>query len=70
MATTVLISALHGALAPTDTALGGGIGIHGWISDWPDGKHHLTWGCLSLRKADLLQVHDWVSKGIRVLILP
>ncbi|MFZ2279043.1 MAG: L,D-transpeptidase [Prosthecobacter sp.] len=60
----------HGSLAPTDTSLGGGIGIHGWISDWPDGKHHLTWGCLSLRKADLLQLHDWVSKGTRVLILP
>jgi L,D-peptidoglycan transpeptidase YkuD (ErfK/YbiS/YcfS/YnhG family) len=61
---------LHGSLAPTDTPLGGGIGIHGWISDWPDGNHHLTWGCLSLRKADLLQIHDWVSKGTRVLILP
>ncbi len=60
----------RGSLAPTDTALGGGIGIHGWISDWPDGANHLTWGCLSLRKADLLQVHDWVNKGTRVLIVP
>lgn len=66
----IAAAAQHGSLAPTDTALGGGIGIHGWISDWPDGKHHLTWGCLSLRKADLLQLHDWVSKGTRVLILP
>ncbi|MCX6849743.1 MAG: L,D-transpeptidase family protein [Verrucomicrobia bacterium] len=66
----IAAAALHGSLAPTDTALGGGIGIHGWISDWPEGKHHLTWGCLSLRKSDLLQVHDWVSKGTRVLILP
>lgn len=61
---------LHGSLSPMDTSLGGGIGIHGWISDWPDGNHHLTWGCLSLRKADLLHVHDWVSKGTRVLIVP
>lgn len=66
----IAAAALHGSLAPTDTSLGGGIGIHGWISDWPDGHHHLTWGCLSLRKADLLQVHDWASKGTRVLILP
>lgn len=66
----IAAATLHDSLAPTDTALGGGIGIHGWISDWPDGKHHLTWGCLSLRNADLLQLHDWVSKGTRVLILP
>lgn len=66
----IAAAALHGSLAPTDTALGGGIGIHGWKSDWPDGNHHLTWGCLSLRQVDLLQVHDWVSKGTRVLIVP
>ena len=66
----IAAAALHGSLAPADTSLGGGIGIHGWISDWPDGAHHLTWGCLSMRKADLLQVHDLVSKGTRVLILP
>lgn len=66
----IVAAAQHGSLAPTDTSLGGGIGIHGWINDWPDGNHHLTWGCLSLRKADLLQVHDWVGKGTRVLILP
>jgi len=66
----IAAAALHGSLAPTDTSLGGGIGIHGWISDWPDGANHLTWGCLSLRKADLLQVYDLVNKGTRVLILP
>lgn len=67
---SIAAAALHCSLAPTDTSLGGGIGIHGWISDWPDGKHHLTWGCLSMRKADLLQVYDLVKKGTRVLILP
>ena len=66
----IVAAALHGSLAPADTSLGGGIGIHGWTSDWPDGANHLTWGCLSLRKADLLQVHDLVNKGTRVLILP
>ena len=66
----IVAAAQHGSLSPTDTALGGGIGIHGWISDWSDGQNHLTWGCLSLRKADLLQLHEWVNKGTRVLILP
>lgn len=66
----IVAAELHGSLAPTDTSMGGGIGIHGWISDWPDGHHHLTWGCLSLRKADLILLHDLVSKGTRVLIVP
>lgn len=66
----IVAAAQQGGMAPRSTALGDGIGIHGWISDWPDGANHLTWGCLSMRKTDLLQVHDWVSKGTRVLILP
>ncbi|WP_395737022.1 L,D-transpeptidase family protein [Prosthecobacter sp.] len=66
----ITTAAHHGSMAPRGTPLGDGIGIHGWISDWPDGPHHLTWGCLSLRKADLLQLHDLVSKGTRVLIVP
>jgi hypothetical protein len=55
---------------PAGTSLASGIGIHSWISNWPEGAHHLTWGCLSLRKADLLQVHGLVKTGTRVLILP
>jgi hypothetical protein len=66
----IVSAAKRGGLSPTGTSLGGGIGIHGWISDWPDGEHHLTWGCLSLRKADLLKLHELVKKGTRVLILP
>jgi hypothetical protein len=67
---SIVSAAKRGGLAPTGTSLGGGIGIHGWISDWPDVEHHLTWGCLSLRKADLLKLHDSVKKGTHVLILP
>jgi L,D-transpeptidase catalytic domain len=63
-------AALRGALAPAGTSLGYGIGIHGWDSDWADGKHHLTWGCLSLRKADILKLHDLAKRGTHVLILP
>ena len=60
----------QGAMSPRGTPLGDGIGIHGWISDWPEGENQLTWGCLSLRMADLLRLHDLVSKGTRVLIVP
>lgn len=66
----IVTAASRGALAPIGTPLGGGIGIHGWISDWPDGENQLTWGCLSLRQADLLKLHSLVKKGTRVLILP
>lgn len=66
----IVAAATRGGLAPAGTPLGDGIGIHGWTSDWPDGENLLTWGCLSLRKADLLRVHALVQKGTRVLILP
>lgn len=66
----VATAAARGAPAPSGTVLGDGIGIHGWVSDWPDGNHHLTWGCLSLRKADLIKLHGLVKKDTRVLILP
>ncbi|WP_395748116.1 L,D-transpeptidase family protein [Prosthecobacter sp.] len=66
-----ITSAAHqGTMSPRGTPLGDGVGIHGWVADWPDGPHHLTWGCLSLRKADLLQLHDLVRNGTRVLIVP
>lgn len=66
----IVAAAKRGGLAPAGTPLGDGIGIHGWNRDWPDGENLLTWGCLSLREADLLQLHDWVKKSTRVLILP
>ncbi|WP_395747070.1 L,D-transpeptidase family protein [Prosthecobacter sp.] len=66
----IAAAAKQGAMSPRGTPLGDGIGIHGWISDWPDGPNHLTWGCISLRKADLLQLHDLVRNGTRVLIVP
>lgn len=66
----IVSAAKRGGLSPTGTALGGGIGIHGWISDWPDGENHLTWGCLSLRKTDLLKFSSMVGKGTHVVILP
>lgn len=66
----IVSAAKRGSLSPANTSLGYGIGIHGWLSDWPDGENNLTWGCLSMRKADILKLHDLVKRGTHVLILP
>jgi murein DD-endopeptidase MepM/ murein hydrolase activator NlpD len=59
-----------GKMPPASTKLGGGVGIHGWASDWPDGPQDLTWGCLSLREADLKKLYSLVAKGTVVIISP
>jgi hypothetical protein len=57
-------------MPPAKTPLGGGVGIHGWASDWPDGPQDLTWGCLSLRHADLMALYDLMKQGALILIHP
>lgn len=59
-----------GRMPPADSKLGGGVGIHGWAADWPDGPQNLTWGCLSLREADLKKLYSLASKGTVVIISP
>ncbi len=59
-----------GAQPPKTTALGGGIGIHGWAGDWPEDTRALTWGCISMRNEDLARFYGKVSVGTRILILP
>lgn len=59
-----------GKMPPTDSKLGGGVGIHGWAADWPDGPQNLTWGCLSLREADLKKLYTLAVKGTVVIISP
>jgi murein DD-endopeptidase MepM/ murein hydrolase activator NlpD len=59
-----------GKMPPADTKLGGGIGIHGWASDWSIGPQNLTWGCLSLREADLKKLYTLAVKGTVVIISP
>lgn len=69
VAITSAISARR--MPPAKTPLGGGVGIHGWISDWPeDGQHDLTWGCLSLRRADLLELYGLMKEGATLVIHP
>jgi hypothetical protein len=59
-------------MPPQKTALGGGIGIHGWSeAGWkPDGSRALTWGCVSLNKEDLLELYALVEKKSPVIITP
>ena len=66
----ILAAQKEGKLPPAHTKLGGGVGIHGWASDWADGQNNLTWGCLSLRDADLKKLYSLCSKGTLVIIHP
>ncbi len=54
---------------PQNTALGNGIGIHGWKGDWEnDGDRDITWGCVSFHKNDLEEIFDKLSIGSVVII--
>jgi murein DD-endopeptidase MepM/ murein hydrolase activator NlpD len=59
-------------MPPQNTALGGGIGIHGWAENgWdPAGSRALTWGCLSLNQDDLLEIFAEASSSTPVIISP
>lgn len=68
---TAIISATNARkMPPAKTSLGGGVGIHGWASDWPDGPQHLTWGCLSLREADLMALYELMPQGAILIMHP
>jgi murein DD-endopeptidase MepM/ murein hydrolase activator NlpD len=59
------------ARAPTlqNTPLGGGIGFHGWISEWKnDGPRHLSWGCVVMHLRDIGKFFDQVPEGTMVVI--
>jgi murein L,D-transpeptidase YafK len=51
------------------TALGGGIGLHGWADDWDlEGPRRLSWGCVVMRNADIARIFDRVPVGAMVVI--
>ena len=57
--------------APTleSTPLGGGIGFHGWIREWPDdGPRHLSWGCVVLHLSDISDFYDQIPERSMVVI--
>ena len=68
----ILAAHRSGKMPPQNTALGGGIGIHGWSdAGWdPEGSRALTWGCVSLNKDDLLDLYPRVATGTPVVITP
>jgi len=67
----ILAANKDGREPPKTTALGGGIGIHGWKGKWPGpDKQNLTWGCLTLQNDDLEDLYDRVPVGTPVVILP
>jgi len=68
--TAICAACKAGRMPPVGTKLGGGVGIHGWAGDWPDGPQNLTWGCLSLRDADLKKLYSLADNGTTVIIHP
>jgi hypothetical protein len=52
-----------------NTRLGGGIGFHGWISEWQnDGPRHLSWGCVVMHIYDITKLYDQIPEGAMVVI--
>ncbi|HNC98373.1 MAG TPA: L,D-transpeptidase, partial [Myxococcota bacterium] len=67
----VSISRAWRARQPTlrDTALGGGIGLHGWAREWEDdGPRHLSWGCVVLHLEDVGEVYDSIPQSAMVIL--
>lgn len=51
------------------TALGSGIGLHGWIEEWPDdGPRGLSWGCVVLHLRDTDAVYGALPEGAMVVL--
>ncbi|MCI5055909.1 MAG: L,D-transpeptidase, partial [Flavobacteriales bacterium] len=54
---------------PKTTALGGGIGIHGWNGVWTaNGSQNLTWGCISLNNNDLDIFYEEIPLNTKIII--
>ena len=52
-----------------NTRLGGGIGFHGWNTEWQnDGPRHLSWGCVVMHLRDIDAFYDKVPEGTMVVI--
>lgn len=53
---------------PQQTALGGGIGIHG--GSVPEFNKNWTWGCVGLTNSDVEDCFDYIEIGTPVIIIP
>lgn len=53
-----------------NTALGGGIGLHGWIKEWDNaGVRHLSAGCVVMHLYDISRLYDKINEGAMIVIL-
>jgi L,D-transpeptidase catalytic domain/Peptidase family M23 len=51
------------------TKLGGGIGFHGWASEWKaEEGQHLSWGCVVLHNGDIPAFYERVPIGAMVVL--
>ena len=60
-------------LIPQDATIGGEIGIHGVPEGYDyaiDHKMNWTWGCISMKNADVAELYEWARKGMSVVIEP
>jgi len=58
------------ALTLQNTRLGGGIGLHGWITEWDDASTRLrSWGCIVLHNRDIAALYDEIPIGTMVVVL-
>ncbi|HEY6160806.1 MAG TPA: peptidoglycan DD-metalloendopeptidase family protein [Bacteroidia bacterium] len=59
-------------IPPKTTAMGGGIGFHGWVStDWSnDSPRAQTWGCVSFHNKDLEEFFELTDLDTVVVIAP
>lgn len=58
----------NGQIPPQNTALGGGVGIHGgsnWKANWGDAW---TWGCVALSNSDVNEIFDYIGVGTKLVI--
>lgn len=53
-------------IPPQNTALGGGIGIHGGADN--NGTKDWTWGCMALTNAEVNEIFDYVGVGTSLQI--
>lgn len=52
-----------------NTALGGGIGVHGWASEWSDdGSRNLSWGCIVVHLSDATRVYELLTERAMVVL--
>lgn len=58
-----------GRLTAQKTALGGGIGMHGWAMEWSDGgDRRMSWGCIVMHLRDAPTIFGALQTGAMVVV--